>query len=238
MTKTVVITGTSRGIGRALAENYVKQGWTVFATARILSTIESTLPPNAKKHSLDVTSETSIASFVEAIGSKTPVHLLINNAGTLPPPKPFESIGKQEMMDAFEVNAVGPVLVTQALYENLKLGAAVAAGGNGVGGVVANLSSILASIEKNMTGSYHACRASKAANNSFSKSLAFDLKPNGISILQFHPGYVKTDMSPQGIVSPQRSAEGIAKVIDQAFTDTAFNMTGQFFDFQGKKLPW
>ncbi|KAJ3201517.1 hypothetical protein HDU82_008067 [Entophlyctis luteolus] len=230
--KTVVITGCSRGIGRKFAEVYVKAGWNVIATARNVAAISDI--PAQSKHALDVSSEDSIAAFAAAIGSTLPVHLLINNAGTLPEPKPFLNITKRELVEAFETNSAGPFLLTKALFENLKK----AADPKSHLSVVANLSSILASVEKNTTGSYHACRAAKSANNSLAKSLSFDLKPHGVSVLQFHPGYVKTDMSPQGIVSPQKSVDGMAAVIDRASADLQLSMTGQFFDFQGKKLPW
>ncbi|KAJ3277356.1 hypothetical protein HDU79_002591, partial [Rhizoclosmatium sp. JEL0117] len=67
MSKTVVITGTSRGIGRALAENYIARGWNVIATAR---TVDALATLNAhQKLALDVSSEESIKTFATALGN-------------------------------------------------------------------------------------------------------------------------------------------------------------------------
>ncbi|KAJ3101027.1 hypothetical protein HK100_004614 [Physocladia obscura] len=231
--KTVVITGSSRGIGRQLAVAYAGLGWRVVATARQLAALDGI--PAAEKYALDVADPASVASFAARLGANTKVHLLINNAGVLSNPKRVEDVTKEQLVDAFQTNSVGPFLVTQALLPNLKLAAAENNSAAGVGAVVVNVSSIQGSIAENSSGGYYSYRASKSASNSLSKSLAIDLKPFNISVLQLHPGYVKTDMSPAGIVSTVDSVDGMSKVIARAFDNA---LTGIFYDFQGKELPW
>ncbi|KAJ3097818.1 hypothetical protein HK100_005251 [Physocladia obscura] len=235
MTKTVVITGASRGIGRQLATKYHELGWRVIATARQVSALEGLGVAAQDAFELDVTSPGSISTFATALGAETAVNLLINNAGVLGDrQKTISDISKADLLYTFETNTVGPFLVTQALLENLKLGAGF---GSSVA-LVVNISSDAASITENASSGLIAYRASKTASNSLSKSLAIDLKSFKVSVLQLHPGYVKTDMSPNGIISPEKSVEGMNKIINRALDDSSLDLTGRFYDFEGRELPW
>ncbi|KAJ3054367.1 hypothetical protein HDU79_009552 [Rhizoclosmatium sp. JEL0117] len=222
MVKTVIITGSSRGIGKALTEHYVQAGWNVIATARKVSTLDF-LPASTTKYSLDTSSESSINAFAASLGN-TPVDLLINNAGIL-----VEQIDKKTLMDHFETNAVGPFLLAKSLFGNLK-----AAGGTAV---VANISSEWGSIGGNSSGQHYAYRASKSALNSYMKSLSLEWKSENISVLLFCPGWVQTDMGGAGAaITTSKSAAGLSSVIDKAFGD--LNMTGSYLRYDGSKIEW
>jgi NAD(P)-dependent dehydrogenase (short-subunit alcohol dehydrogenase family) len=227
--KTVLITGATRGIGLTFVEHYVTSGWKVIAAARNLETAEKlrALKPY-KIVQLDVSDEDSIVQVARDLDSET-VDVLINNAGVLWL-EMLNNTKKSDLMTQFEINAVGPFLVTRAFREHLKRSVAA----NGVAKVL-NISSVLGSIASNNNGGMYGYRASKAALNMINQSLALDMKSDNITTIVCHPGYVSTEMnSYQGTVQPKDSVAGLTKVIENASIEDS----GKFFDYSSKRLPW
>ncbi|KAJ0405491.1 hypothetical protein ATCC90586_000154 [Pythium insidiosum] len=224
MVKTVLITGATRGIGLALAAQYKSLGWRVIGGARRVDAAE-------KPHGvvqLDVQNEDSILYAAEELKGE-PVDLLINNAGIVV----RDSMGratKEDMLRQFEVNAIGPFLVTRAFYSHLKL-AANASGQATVG----HISGIVASLGAcNFPGLY-GYSASKAALNVFHTKLARDLKKDKIVSLSLHPGIVATDLTAnKGNLQPHEAAQALSTLLNGA---TAAQ-SGKFLDYQGKEIPW
>jgi NAD(P)-dependent dehydrogenase (short-subunit alcohol dehydrogenase family) len=158
-----------------------------------------------------------------------PIDLLINNAGILTS-NGVATATKAEIMQQFEVNAAGPFLMTRALLPNLKL--AANASGHAM---VAQITSHLGSIQSNDTGGYVGYRASKAALNMISMSLARDLAGDKIGVVMVHPGYVSTDMcGGVGDITPEQSIAYLTAILDRVeFTDS-----GKFFHNEDYELPW
>lgn len=100
--------------------------------------------------------------------------------------------------------------------------------------MVANITSLMGSIADNGSGNHYAYRASKAALNMVSMSLAIDLKPHNIIVLPLHPGHVKTDMGGNGKIDTFTCVSGLLSVID----NSDISKTGSFFNYDGKPLPW
>jgi NAD(P)-dependent dehydrogenase (short-subunit alcohol dehydrogenase family) len=238
--KTVLITGASRGIGLTFVKHYVASGWKVIAAARNVDAADNlrALAPHTIVQ-LDVADEQSITRAAEQLKDEI-IDLLINNAG-VNCRESLDSAQKAGLMMQMEVNAVGPFLVTRAFRENLKRAAAA----SGVA-KVANLSSRMGSIALNKSdGIYgvslpplpiqYGYMASKAALNMINKSLAIDLKSDGIVALVITPGFVATDMNDHsGVLSADVSVEGMARVIDKA----TIEQTGRFCDYADASLPW
>jgi NAD(P)-dependent dehydrogenase (short-subunit alcohol dehydrogenase family) len=177
---------------------------------------------------IDTSDEVSINAAAGQLEGQ-PIDLLINNAG-IGGKGGIDQTTKAEMMKQFEVNTVGPFLMTRAFLPNLKL--AVAKSGSAI---VGQISSRMGSIADNGSGGLYGYRASKAALNMVNSSLATDLKEEKIIALALHPGYVSTRMtSHNGQASPEDSVAGLTKVIAEA---TPMD-SGKFFNFQGNNLPW
>lgn len=218
-----VITGVHRGIGRALAQKALEQGHHVIGTTR---TQKADFDHPLFQHQiLDLSSPSSMQNFSNSASSWGPIDILINNAGVLlDQTTTFENLTAAAIMDTFQVNVIGPHLVTQALLPNLQQAS---------NPVVASISSIMGSIEDNSSGRYYAYRMSKAALNAWNKSLSIDFPQ--ITALVLHPGWVKTEMGgTQAPLAPERSAEGLLNVISTATPA----ITGRFFDYRGNELPW
>ncbi|KAJ8564151.1 hypothetical protein ON010_g7196 [Phytophthora cinnamomi] len=209
--KTVLITGSTRGIGLEFAKHFTTAGWNVIGVARSAGTADElkALSP-FKVVSFDCTDEASIAQAAQDLKG-VPIDLLINNAGIYMSGE-LHTTTKDMLMRQFEVNTVGPFLVTRALLPNLKLGAEM----NGKdGALVVTVSSQMGSIAGNMYGGNYSYGASKAAVNMVNSSLAIDLKKDNIAAIVVHPGYVVTDLTGgMGDVHTDESVRGMTSVIE------------------------
>ncbi|KAG7380824.1 hypothetical protein PHYPSEUDO_006757 [Phytophthora pseudosyringae] len=229
--KTVLITGSTRGIGLEFAKHFSDAGWKVIGVARNGSKADElkALSP-LKVVSFDCTDEASIAQAAQELKG-VPIDLLINNAGIFMAGG-LESMTKDMLMRQFEVNTVGPFLVTRALLPNLKLGARK---NDRDGALVVTVSSQMGSIAGNTSGGNYSYGASKAAVNMVNASLAIDLKEDNIAAIVVHPGYVVTDLTGGlGDVHTDESVRGMASVIAKVTVAD----TGKFFHFQGHEMPW
>ncbi|POM76363.1 Short chain dehydrogenase, partial [Phytophthora palmivora] len=179
--------------------------------------------------SLDTSSEESIDAVAKTL-ENVPINLLINNAGIMDV-QHLETTTKADLMRHFEVNAVGPFLMTRALLPNLRL--AVKAEGSAF---VAQITSRMGCISDNGSGGFYGYRASKTALNMITKSLAVDLEKEKIGCLLLHPGYVNTAMVGfQGTVSTADSVKGLTKIIANAKLEDS----AKVFHFEkGDVLPW
>lgn len=227
--KTVLITGCNRGIGLACVDHYKREGWHVIATARNPETAEelNVLSP-WKLLQLDTSDESSIHKAAEELKS-VPIDLLINNAGILIG-NDLNSTTKEDLMKHFEVNTVGPFLMTRAFLPNLKL--AVSANGSAI---VVQVTSRMGSITDNGSGGLYGYRASKCALNMINRNLSLDLRKENITSLLLHPGHVKSDMTNNsGNVVADEAVAGMTNIIANA----KLKDTGKYYHFQGEMLPW
>jgi NAD(P)-dependent dehydrogenase (short-subunit alcohol dehydrogenase family) len=219
--ETVLITGANRGIGLELARHYNREGWQVIGVCRQTSA-ELDEVASRVVDGIDITDDASVNHLAGQLVDQ-PLDLLINNAGLLQDEKlgaiDFDSIRTQ-----MEINAYGPLRVTQALLPSLRKGSKVA-----------NITSRMGSIADNDSGGRYGYRASKAALNAFGKSLAVDLEPRGIAVAQLHPGYAQTRMvNFGGKITPAEAAAGLARRIEELCLDN----TGSFWHSSGEELPW
>lgn len=222
----VLITGANRGIGLAMAQQLVAADHEVIAVCRE-STPELEDLADQVISGIDVTDDVSIASISQilglSLGDNDNIDVVINNAGLFKN-EILGNLDLEAIRDQFEVNALGPLKVTEALLPFL-----------GEGSKIANITSRMGSIEDNTSGAYYGYRASKAALNAFTKSLAEDLKPKGIACCVLHPGFVQTRMVGfNGDISPEQAAEGLIKRIEELSLEN----TGGFWHSNGTPLPW
>ena len=218
---TVVITGANRGIGLELARQFKQRGDQVVAACRKASEELTKLGVEIVE-GVDVAKDASVGQLASSLKGRT-VDVLVNCAGILSDESlgdlDFDRIRKQ-----FEINSLGPLRVTAALKENL-----------GEGSKVAIVTSRMGSIEDNTSGGRYGYRMSKAAVNMAGRSLANDLKDDGVAVAILHPGFVRTDMTGhQGLIDPPESAAGLIARIDEVTLET----TGTFWHTNGEVIPW
>lgn len=178
------ITGASTGFGRLLAEEVLRGGGKVIATARSLEKVadlEEQFPGRAKAYQLDVTDPAQVISIVaQATACFSPVDVLVNNAG-YGLTGAVEEVTEDEFMPLFETNVFGLMRVTRAFLPKMR---------ERKSGHIVNLSSIGGLIGSAGWGYYN---ATKFAVEGFSEALAAEVAPLGISVMVVEPGPFRTD---------------------------------------------
>jgi NAD(P)-dependent dehydrogenase (short-subunit alcohol dehydrogenase family) len=227
--RTVLVTGANRGIGLEFARQYHGAGWRVIATARDPEAAKDlkALGAGVRIVPLDVTRPESVAALAASLQGE-PIDLLINNAGQGVGfrIRPLADLDMDEFERVMQVNALGPVRVTQALLPNLKAGK---------GKTIVGLSSVLGSITANRQGGFYGYRESKAALDMFLRSLAAELGPDGFICIALNPGWVKTDMGgPDAQLAPEESVSGMRKVLEGLKPGDS----GKFWSYDGTNIPW
>jgi NAD(P)-dependent dehydrogenase (short-subunit alcohol dehydrogenase family) len=227
--RTVLVTGANRGLGLEFARQYRAAGWRVIATAREPDAARDlkALGEGVRIVPLDVTEPSSVAALKASLGPQ-PIDLLINNAGQGVGLEggSLDKLDVAQFERVFQVNALGPVRVTQALLPNLRAGR---------GKMVVGISSGLGSIAENREGGFYGYRESKAALDMFIRGLAAELKGEGFTCVAIIPGWVKTDMGgPNAPLTPEESVTGMRRVLDGLKPEN----TGQFWSYKGTQVPW
>lgn len=243
-----VVIGASRGLGLGFVQALSEASPTVrvFAGCRQPDQSER-LQKLASSHQVvpfhvDLTNEDSIRSAAEAVSdANAKVQLLINCAGILhtndgmEPERKLSELDPANLQRGFAVNAWGPVLIAKHFQRLLPRRERV---------VLANISARVGSIGDNGLGGWYTYRASKAAQNMFTRNLAIELgrKYKHLCCVALHPGTVDTDLSApfqknvsQGqLFSVATSVHKLLSVIDNLGSDH----NGQFFDYAGESIEW
>ena len=230
--KTVLVTGANRGLGLEFCLQYAQADWQVFAACRDTQNAQdlnriAAQYKNIQVVTLDVSQHDQIDSLALSLKGAT-LDLLISNAGVYGDSagQGFGAINYSNWRDTLEVNVLSAVKLAEAFSESLA---------KSEQGLFVAISSLMGSIADNGSGGSILYRSSKAALNAVMKSLSFDIKPAGIGVLIFHPGWVRTDMGgPNGLCDAPESIAGMRQQIER------FDMqkTGQFIKYDGTKMPW
>ena len=224
--KNILITGANRGIGLKFAE-ILSANNNIYATARDITNADDLKKfDNTELLELDLLNKDSIKSFCSEL-KDIPLDMIINNAGIFQDEQMEETILDPELwLDEIMINAIGPVVLSQKLKENIM---------SGNDKKIIFISSQMGSIDDNYSGGYYFYRTSKSALNSAAKSLSIDWKADGISVLMLHPGWVRTDMG--GSNAKLDIDTSVSKMLDVINT-LDMGKTGTFLNYEGKKLEW
>ncbi|KAK9917942.1 hypothetical protein WJX75_009959 [Coccomyxa subellipsoidea] len=232
-----VVVGANRGIGLEISRELQQRGYQVIAACRKTSSELSALPSVSVVEGVDIASQNGCQTLVSALEGRK-VALLLVVAGYQHYEK-FGDLNADGLRIHFEINAIGPILMAQALRHNLESGSKVVF-----------LASKMGSIGDGRTGgSLYGYRMSKAALNCGGATMARDLKGDGIAVALIHPGAVDTDMcrsvrAAMGVPEKDRS-KGLLKADDSArrvlkLVDTLdMTNTGTFWAADtGEVLAW
>lgn len=231
---TVLITGANRGIGLELARQYAERGWRVIATARKPAEARD-LAAIAARHPLVAVEALDVADHgqIEALAAKyrdQPLDVLINNAGISGghDKARFGQMDYAVYAQVHAVNVLGPLKMAEAFLPQVSASAQKK---------IINISSTQGSITQTW-GCCYFYRSSKAALNMASRTLAVELKKQGITVGIVSPGFVRTGFTPgldnPAMITPEESARSVIRVID----DYDLEDSGTFMDHHGKVVPW
>jgi NAD(P)-dependent dehydrogenase (short-subunit alcohol dehydrogenase family) len=205
---TALITGASRGIGREVAHRLASEGWHVLSAVRD----PKSAPPGTQVEVVDMGDPESIEALANRLRArKQPLDALVNNAGVYRAPA----------RRIWDINVLGPLLLTRALEPLLGQNARVVMVTSGLGQLSAQPASLikrlsdpklsLAEIErlaKEAPGGYG---ESKAVLNAMARLFAIEFAPRGILVNAISPGWARTDMGGPG--APRSVEQGAASVL-------------------------
>lgn len=242
-----VVVGGTRGIGLALTAALLKRSTgRVFAASRRpddstgLAALMETYPLRLSAVRVDTTDSASVSSLAAQIGEQASdgVDLLLNVAGLLHdkegglmPERSLKAVDAEAMQRVLAVNAVGPVLVTQALQPHLRKGA-----------VIGNVSARVGSISDNGLGGWWSYRMSKAALNMATRNTAIEGRRRKQIAVALHPGTTDTELSEpfQRNVKPEKlfSAEFTANALLDVLEKLEPEDSGGFFAYDGSAIEF
>jgi len=228
--ETVLVTGANRGIGLALVSELLALGYRVIATARRpdtahdLQALAVNHPDRLQIFPLEVTSDASLQHAAAQVGQ---LDILINNAAVFPEEgeELFEKWQAAHLLEAFSTNVIGVTRVTQTFLPQLRQSPRAR---------VLNISSTAGSISGKHSHFYYAYSTSKAALNMLTRTMAFDLATQGITVVAITPGWVQTDMGGSDAkLTPHESASALAALAGRITPADA----GTFLERDGKPCP-
>jgi short-subunit dehydrogenase len=180
----MLITGASRGIGRAIAEKLAGEGVTLFLHGRDAEALAETQRSverrgaSAVTITADIAEPAEIARLTEQLGSE-PLDVLVNNAG-IAVVKPFDKVSLAEWQQTLAVNVTAPFLLTQKVAAEMRSGSSIV-----------NILSIAA---KTGFPGWSAYSMSKFALEGWSQSVREELRPRGIRVINIYPAATATDI--------------------------------------------
>lgn len=234
--KIALVTGASRGIGRAIAEKLVKNGATVIGTATTekgAEAISQYLGANGKGFLLNVTDEKSIDSVIDAVKSQFgDIDILVNNAG-ITRDNLLMRMKENEWQDILDTNLTSVFRVSKALLRTMMKKRF---------GRIVTIGSVVGTMGNAGQANYS---AAKAGLIGFSKSLAREVASRGITVNVVAPGFIETDMT-RALSDEQRTAilsqvpanrlgepEEIANAVAFLVSDDAAYITGETLHING-----
>jgi NAD(P)-dependent dehydrogenase (short-subunit alcohol dehydrogenase family) len=199
-----LITGGSKGIGRAIAQRFAEDGARVLITGRTSRSLDDalqSLPRGVSGFAVDLGLPDDIGRLVEHAGHELgEIHILVNNAGIFPV-TPLAELTEQEWRGVFATNLDAPFFCSQRVARRMIE--------QGTRGTILNISSTSSLLARPGVAHY---ASSKAGLNMLTRVLALELAPHGITVNALCPGVIATETIAAQSRDPERAAEHAAKL--------------------------
>lgn len=196
--KTALVTGGSRGIGKATVSAFLKSGY------KVITTSTTGKSPFNNTYKLNLSDPSSIQEFTDFLNKdNSQIDVLINNAAMVVESE--NMVGADSLRKTLEVNLIGTIDLTQKLLPRVNNN-----------GVIINISSRIASLCRDHSYDYPSYRISKTAINMYTVCLSEhpEIKSKSIKVYSFDPGWVKTDMGgPNAEREPEEPAKEIVELV-------------------------
>lgn len=223
--ESLLITGAGKGLGKAIANNFLAKGWIVYGLVRDIEDASKL----EKAGAIAIVSDVSKDSVKEDI-RKVVCHelsLIVNNAGIVGSGNVLNNTHAGNLLKLFDVHCLGVFRVCQAAISMLK-----------PSGLIMNISSRFGSITRTASGEFddlscsYSYRIAKSAQNMLTQIISREYKDSGIRICSVHPGILRTRTGPEDAErTPEEAAEKIYFLTKNA-------KTGRFYSLFGEESVW
>jgi NAD(P)-dependent dehydrogenase (short-subunit alcohol dehydrogenase family) len=228
--KTALIIGASRGLGYAMAEEYLKHGWRVVATVRgesrtPLHDLAERADGRLQIETIDINLPEQISGLRARLTGRT-FDVLIVNAGVTNahPEETVAEVSTEEFVTVMVTNALSPMRVVEALQDLVP-----------ETGVIVVMSSGQGSVTNNTKGMREVYRGSKAALNTFMRSFAARHANSPRAMVLMAPGWIRTDLG--GPDAPLTIEDSIPSLVN-VLMKVAGKPGLQYLDYLGRTVPW
>jgi NAD(P)-dependent dehydrogenase (short-subunit alcohol dehydrogenase family) len=227
---TILIIGASRGLGHAIAAEYLTRGWNVVGTVRDrskrteLHDLADANPDRVGIEELDINEPEQIAALRERLSGKRFDALFVNAGTATDEDAPIGDVPTDEFVTVMVTNALSPMRVIEALQELVT-----------PNGLIGAMSSGQGSITNNTNGRREVYRGSKAALNMFMRSFAARQADTDRALVLMAPGWIRTALG--GDDAPYTIEDAIPKVVDVLLAK-ASRPGLEYLDRFGDTVPW
>ncbi|MCA7929684.1 SDR family oxidoreductase [Burkholderia cepacia] len=227
---TILLVAASRGLGLAMAEQFLSKGWSVTGTVREgsgrtrLHDLADRFDGRLDIETLDICEPAQLAALRERLSGRR-FDMLFVNAGTTN--EPTETIGEvttDEFVRVMITNALAPMRVIETLQDRVT-----------AGGLIGAMSSGQGSVANNVSGMREVYRGSKAALNQFMRSFAARQADTRRAMVLMAPGWVRTELGgPDARLTIEESVPSLVDVLVAKRTRPGL----EYLDYLGRTVPW
>lgn len=228
-TKTALLIGASRGLGYAMAAEYLKRGWNVVGTVRgkartLLHDLADRSQNRLEIETVDICEPDQIAALRARLSGRMFDLLFVNAGVTNNPSETIADVTTEEFARVMVTNALSPMRVVEAVHDLVS-----------PTGTIGLMSSGQGSVSNNTMGMREVYRGSKAALNMFMRSFAARHSSDSRAMVLMAPGWVRTDLGgPDGRLSIEESVPNLVNVLLSVQDAPAL----QYLDYLGRTIPW
>lgn len=227
--KSLLLIGASRGLGYALAEEYLKRGWRVVATKRAssgskLGNLARASGGRLDVETVDITHPDEVRALRGRLAGKIFDLLFVNAGVTNDDRETIADVSTDEFNRVMVTNALSPMRVVETLRDLVSATGAIGVMSSGQG-----------SLANNENGNHEVYRASKAALNMLMRSFAARRRDDRRALLLLAPGWVRTDLGgPQARLSIEESIPNLVNTIEAQAGKAGL----RYLDYLGRTVPW
>ncbi|MGO9423130.1 SDR family NAD(P)-dependent oxidoreductase [Roseiarcus sp.] len=227
--KRLLIVGASRGLGYAMAEEFLRLGWRVVGTVRAgprtkLHDLADSSDGRIEIETVDINAPDQVSALRAALAGRTFDMLFINAGVTNNPQETIAEVTTEEFARVMTTNSLSPMRAVEALQDLVP-----------PTGLIGVMSSGQGSVANNTVGMREVYRASKAALNMFMRSFAARHADDPRAFVLMAPGWVKTDMGgPEARLTIEESVPSLVRTLLAAQGQPGL----RYLDYLGRPVPW